>query len=87
MPKFIEKPEEVLERIGAFEASDKLLDELQEVIGKEENSSNEIANKVVLFIHEKKAKLKEEKKEITASAMVHMMKSINSKTEENAGGN
>ena len=87
MPKFIEKPEEVLERIGAFEASNKLLDELQQVVGTEENSSNEIANKVVLFIHEKKAKLKEENKEITASALIHIMKSIASKAEENAGGN
>ena len=87
MPKFIEKPEEVLERIGAFEASNKLLDELQQVIGTEENSSNEIANKVVLFIHEKKAKLQEENKEITASALIHIMKSMASKTEENAGGN
>ena len=80
MPKFIEEPEELMERIGAFEASNKLLDELQQVVGTEENSSNEIANKVVLFIHEKKAKLQEENKELTASAMA-------SKTEENAGGN
>lgn len=87
MPKFIEKPEEVLERIGAFEASNKLLDELQQVVGTEENSSNEIVNKVVLFIHEKKAKLQEENKEITASALVHIMKSIANKAEENAGGN
>ena len=87
MPKFIEKPEEVLERIGAFEASNKLLDELQQVIGTEENSSNEIANKVVLFIHEKKAKLKEENKEITASALIHIMKSMAKKAEKNAGGN
>ena len=87
MPKFIEKPEEVLERIGAFEASNKLLDELRQVVGTEENSSNEIANKVVLFIHEKKAKLKEENKEITASALIHIMKSMAKKAEENAGGN
>lgn len=87
MPKFIEKPEELMERIGAFEASNKLLDELQQVVSTEENSSNEIASKVVLFIHEKKAKLKEENKEITASALVHIMKAMDSKTEENAGGN
>lgn len=87
MPKFIEKPEKVLERIGAFEASNELLDELQKVVGTEENSSNEIVNKVVLFIHEKKAKLQEENKEITASALVHIMKSIASKAEENVGGN
>ena len=87
MPKFIEKPEEVLERIGAFEASNKLLDELQQVISTEENSSNEIANKVVLFIHEKKAKLQEENKEITASALVHIMKAMSNKAKENAGGN
>ena len=87
MPKFIEKPEELFERMGAFEASHKLLDELQQVVGTEENSSNEIANKVVLFIHEKKAKLKEENKEITASALVHIMKAMAKKTEENAGGN
>ena len=64
MPKFIEKPEELIEKIGDFEASNKLLDELQQVVGTEENSSNEIANKVVLFIHEKKAKLQEENKEL-----------------------
>ena len=87
MPKFIEDTEELIERIGAFEASDKLLDELQEVVGNEENSSNEIVNKVVLFIHEKKAELKIEKKELTANAMAHMLKLINSKIEENAGGN
>ena len=87
MPKFIEDTEELIERIGAFEASDKLLDKLQQVIGAEENSSNEIANKVVLFIHEKKAKLKEEKKELTASALVHIVKLVDSKIEENAGGN
>ena len=87
MPKFIEKPEELMERIGAFEASNKLLDELQQVVGTEENSLNEMANKVVLFIHEKKAKLKEENKEITASALVHIMKAMAKKTEENAGGN
>ena len=87
MPKFIEKPEELMERIGAFQASNKLLDELQQVVGTEENSSNEIANKVVLFIHEKKAKLKEENKEITASALVHVMKAMTKKAEENAGGN
>lgn len=87
MPKFIEKPEELLEKIGAFEASNKLLDELQQVVGTEENSSNEIANKVVLFIHEKKAKLQEENKEITASALIHVMKALGNKTEENAGGN
>ena len=87
MPKFIEKPEELIERIGAFEASNKLLDELQQVVGTEENSSNQIANKVVLFIHEKKAKLKEENKEIKTSALIHIMKSIASTTEENAGGN
>ena len=87
MPKFIEKPEELIGRIGAFEASNKLLDKLQQVIGIEENSSNEIANKIVLFIHEKKAKLKEEKKELTASALVHIVKLVDSKTEENAGGN
>lgn len=87
MPKFIEKPEEVLERIGAFEASNKLLDELQQVVGAEENSSNEIANKVVLFIHEKKAKLKEENKELTTSALIHIVKLVDSKIEENAGGN
>ena len=87
MPKFIEKPEELIERIGAFEASNKLLDELQQVVGVEENSSNEIANKVVLFVHEKKAKLQEENKEITASALIHIMKAMTKKTEENAGGN
>ena len=87
MPKFIEKPEELIGRIGAFETSNKLLDELQQVVGTEENSSNEIANKVVLFVHEKKAKLKEKNKELTASALVHIMKSMASKTEENAGGN
>ena len=87
MPKFIEKPEELIEKIGAFEASNKLLDKLQQAISTEENSSNEIANKVVLFIHEKKAKLKEENKELTASALIHIMKSIASKNEENAGGN
>lgn len=87
MPKFIEKPEELFERMGAFEASHKLLDELQQVIGTEENSSNEIANKVVLFIHEKKAKLKEENKELTASALIHVMKAMSKKAEENAGGN
>ena len=87
MPKFIEKPEELMERIGAFEASNKLLDELQQVVGTEENSSNEIANKVVLFIHEKKAKLQEENKELTASVLVHIMKAMANKTEENAGGN
>ena len=87
MPKFIEKPEELFERMGAFEASHKLLDELQQVIGTEENSSNEIANKVVLFIHEKKAKLKEENKELTASALIHVMKAMSNKAEKNAGGN
>ena len=87
MPKFIEKPEELIERIGAFEASNKLLDELQQVISNEENSSNQIVNKVALFIHEKKAKLQEENKEITASALIHIMKAMTSKTEENAGGN
>ena len=87
MPKFIEKPEELMERIGAFEANNKLLDELQQVVGTEENSSNEIANKVVLFIHEKKAKLQEENKELTASVLVHIMKAMANKTEENAGGN
>ena len=87
MPKFIEKPEELMERIGAFQASNKLLDELQQVVGTEENSSNEIANKVVLFIHEKKAKLQEENKEIKASALVHIMKAMSNKAEKNAGGN
>ena len=87
MPKFIEKPEELLGRIGAFEASNKLLDEFQQVIGAEENSSNEIANKAVLFIHEKKAKLQEENKEIKASALVHIMKAMSNKAKENAGGN
>ena len=76
MPKFIEKPEELIGRIGVFEASNKLLDELQQVVGTEKNSSNEIANKVVLFVHEKKAKLEEENKEITASALIHIMKAI-----------
>ena len=79
MPKFIEKPEKLMERIGAFETSNKLLDELQQVVGTEENSSNEIANKVVLFIHEKNAKLKEENKELTASALIHIMKAMTKK--------
>ena len=41
----------------------------------------------MLFIHEKKARLQEENKEIIASALVHIMKSIANKDEENAGGN
>ena len=46
-----------------------------------------ILNIIGEIIHEKKAKLQEENKEITASALVHLMKAMTKKTEENAGGN